>query len=108
IRLTAIEVATSVALEASRSSQRSFGPQLWWAATSLLATLQRRLIHLRRHTLRLFFGLIAAVEAFGAVLVEPSHNPMKLDHGTPSISGLALFFGFGFGHLSPRAVSRGA
>ena len=50
-----------------------------------------------RRLLRLFFGLIAAVEAFGAVLVEPDHNPMKLDHGTPSVSGLALVFGFGFG-----------
>jgi hypothetical protein len=40
-----------------------------------------------------FFAVIAAVEA---VLVEPDHNPMKLDHGTPSVSGLALGFGVGF------------
>ena len=33
------------------------------------------------------FAVIAAVEA---VLVEPDHNPMKLDHGTPSVSGLEL------------------
>jgi hypothetical protein len=53
---------------------------------------------------RLFFGVIAAVEAFGAVFVEPDHNPMKLDHGTPSVSASA--FGFGFGHAqSPRSKS---
>jgi hypothetical protein len=68
----------------------------------------RCLIHHSRRLLRLFFGLIAAVEAFGAVLVEPDHNPMKLDHRTPSVSGLALAFGFGFafGHAqSPRSKS---
>ena len=40
-----------------------------------------------------FFAVIAAVEA---VLVEPDHNPMKPDHGTPSVSGLAWGFGVGF------------
>jgi hypothetical protein len=56
----------------------------------------------------IFFGVIAAVETFGAVFVEPNHNPMKLDHGTPSVSALAFGFGFGFvfGHVqSPRSKS---
>src|SRR5262249_13061592 len=63
-----------------------------------------------RHILRLFFGLIAAVEAFGAVLVEPDHNPMKLDHGTPSVSGLTLVFGFGFAfdHAQPPRSKSGS
>ena len=68
----------------------------------------RGLIHQSRHLLRLFFGVIAAVETFGAVFVEPNHNPMKLDHGTPSVSALAFGFGFGFvfGHVqSPRSKS---
>src|SRR5438477_9398159 len=87
------------------------GPLVSERRASLLATLLCCLIHHRRHLLRLFFGIIAAVEAFGAVLVEPGHNPMKLDHRTPSVSGLALAFGFGFAFhqwLSPRAARSGS
>jgi len=62
----------------------------------LLTTLQRRLIHHSRHFFRLFFGVITAVEAFGAVLIEPRHNPMKFNHRTPSVSRLAVVFVFGF------------
>ena len=82
----------------------------WGCGTTPFATFLCCLIHHRRHLLRLFFGVIAAVETFGAVLVEPCHNPMKLDHRTPSVSGLPLVFGFAFafGHAQPRAASRGA
>jgi hypothetical protein len=35
---------------------------------------------------------------------------MKLDHGTPSVSGLALVFGFGFGfhHAQPPRSKSGS
>src|SRR5207248_10211866 len=78
-------------------------------SSQLLAALQRCRIHRSRHLLSLFFSLITAVEAFGAVLVEPHHSPMKLDYGTPSVSGLALVFGFefafafAFDHAQPPA-----
>src|SRR5438477_11248789 len=77
---------------------------------SLLATFLCCLIHHRRHLLRLFFGVIAALETFGAVLVEPCHNPMKLDHRTPSVSGLPLVFGFAFafGHAQPPRSKSGS
>src|SRR6516165_3019744 len=55
---------------------------------------------------------MGGVEAFGAVLVQPGDNPMKLDYGTPSVSGLALAFGFGFGfafdHAQPPRTNSGS
>jgi hypothetical protein len=33
---------------------------------------------------------------------------MKLDHGTPSVSGLALVFGFGFGHAQSLRTNSGS
>jgi hypothetical protein len=108
-------------MKVALGSAISAGPRSF---AHLFAAFPGSLIHHSRHILRLFFGVIAAVVAFGAVFVEPDHNPMKLDHGTPIVSGLALVFGFGFafdhthlaqqvGELSkvrcnpPRLVSRG-
>jgi hypothetical protein len=79
----------------------------------LLPAFLRCLIHCSRHFLRLCFGALEAIMAFGAILIEPDDLPPdRADLRTPRVSRRSEFSFCGsrlFRHyLNPRAASRGA
>ena len=104
LALTSYAIAGSLAMFAAMPRQgRSKG--------QLLATFPRCLIHCSRHPLRLFFGTLEAIMAFGAILIEPDDLPSNRagDLRTPSVSRRSEFW-FWWSRLfrhaqSPRSKS---